>query len=290
MPLVEVVRAERTDDASYAAAYELIVACGKQAVRCNDTPGFVVNRLLIPLINDAVRALDEIGIEPAEIDLAMTNGAGWPMGPFRLIDLIGVDVHVHAAEALYAAVRRAAHGASASPPPHARGRPAGAQDGPRLLRLPCGRVSPEQAKDPELTESLPPQHRVMTAPRDNRVMRLPSHQRPRVSRALLLRGVLDRAACDPRAGARCAVPRARRSRRRSSPRASGGRSSPAAAVSRTARSSPAARSSSWTIRRRTTSRSTRRWWRPRMPTARARSRPPEEPRAWPSASPARSTA
>ncbi len=104
MPLVEVVRAEHTDDASYAAAYELIVACGKQAVRCNDTPGFVVNRLLIPLINDAVRALDEIGIEPAEIDLAMTNGAGWPMGPFRLIDLIGVDVHVHAAEALYAAV------------------------------------------------------------------------------------------------------------------------------------------------------------------------------------------
>ena len=72
MPLVEVVRAEHTGDASYAAAYELIVACGKQAVRCNDTPGFVVNRLLIPLINDAVRALDEIGIEPAEIDLAMT--------------------------------------------------------------------------------------------------------------------------------------------------------------------------------------------------------------------------
>jgi 3-hydroxybutyryl-CoA dehydrogenase len=104
MPLVEVVRAEQTDDAPYAAAHELIVACGKQAVRCNDTPGFVVNRLIIPLMNDAVRALDEIGVEPAEIDLAMTNGAGWPMGPFRLIDLIGVDVHVHSAEALYAAV------------------------------------------------------------------------------------------------------------------------------------------------------------------------------------------
>jgi 3-hydroxybutyryl-CoA dehydrogenase len=104
MPLVEVVRAELTDDASYTAAHELIVACGKQAVRCNDTPGFVVNRLIIPLMNDAVRALDEIGIEPSEIDLAMTSGAGWPMGPFRLIDLIGVDVHVHAAEALHAAV------------------------------------------------------------------------------------------------------------------------------------------------------------------------------------------
>ena len=64
MPLVEVVRAERTADAPYAAACELVVACGKQAVRCNDTPGFVVNRLLIPALNDAVRALDEIGIEP----------------------------------------------------------------------------------------------------------------------------------------------------------------------------------------------------------------------------------
>jgi 3-hydroxybutyryl-CoA dehydrogenase len=87
MPLVEVVR-----------------ACGKQAVRCNDTPGFVVNRLLVPALNDAVRALDELGIEAAEIDTAMTAGAGWPMGPFRLIDLIGVDVHVHAAEALHGAL------------------------------------------------------------------------------------------------------------------------------------------------------------------------------------------
>ena len=104
MPLVEVVRAERTDEQSYAAAYELILACGKQAVRCNDTPGFIVNRLIVPALNDAVRALDEIGVDPAEIDAAMTAGAGWPMGPFRLIDMVGVDVHVHAAEALHAAL------------------------------------------------------------------------------------------------------------------------------------------------------------------------------------------
>jgi 3-hydroxybutyryl-CoA dehydrogenase len=116
MPLVEVVRAERTDDESYAAAHELIVACGKHAVRCNDTPGFVVNRLLVPALNDAVRALDEIGVEPAEIDAAMTSGAGWPMGPFRLIDLIGIDVHVHAAEALHAALREP----RMAPPPRLR--------------------------------------------------------------------------------------------------------------------------------------------------------------------------
>ena len=116
MPLVEVMRAEHTDDASYSAAYELIVASGKQAVRCNDTPGFVVNRLIIPMLNDAVRALDEIGVEPSEIDLAMTNGAGWPMGPFRLIDMIGIDIHVHSAEALYAAAAEP----RMAPPPRLR--------------------------------------------------------------------------------------------------------------------------------------------------------------------------
>jgi 3-hydroxybutyryl-CoA dehydrogenase len=104
MPLVEVVRAELTGDEPYAAACALVAACGKQAVRCNDTPGFVVNRLLVPVLNDAVRALDEIGVSAAEIDAAMTAGAGWPMGPFRLIDLVGIDVHVHAAEALHAAL------------------------------------------------------------------------------------------------------------------------------------------------------------------------------------------
>jgi 3-hydroxybutyryl-CoA dehydrogenase len=116
MPLVEVVRAERTADAPYAAACELVRACGKQAVRCDDTPGFVVNRLLVPALNDAVRALDELGIEPAEIDTAMTAGAGWPMGPFRLIDLIGVDIHVHAAEALHQALSEP----RMAPPPRLR--------------------------------------------------------------------------------------------------------------------------------------------------------------------------
>ena len=116
MPLVEVVRAERTDEESYAAAGALIEACGKRAVRCNDTPGFIVNRLLIPALNDAVLALDETGVAPEDIDAAMTAGAGWPMGPFRLIDLIGLDVHVHAAEALHADLSEA----RMAPPPRLR--------------------------------------------------------------------------------------------------------------------------------------------------------------------------
>jgi 3-hydroxybutyryl-CoA dehydrogenase len=104
MPLVEVVRAQLTGEEAYVAALALMRACGKQPVRCNDTPGFLVNRLLVPALNDAVRALDETGVSPEEIDAAMTAGAGWPMGPFRLIDLVGIDVHVHAAEALHAAL------------------------------------------------------------------------------------------------------------------------------------------------------------------------------------------
>jgi 3-hydroxybutyryl-CoA dehydrogenase len=101
LPLVEIVRAPRSSDDAVDAAYAWAERAGKQPVRCNDTPGFIVNRILIPLLNDCVRVLDEAGVEPDELDKAMTNGAGWPLGPCALIDLIGVDVHVHASEALH---------------------------------------------------------------------------------------------------------------------------------------------------------------------------------------------
>jgi 3-hydroxybutyryl-CoA dehydrogenase len=105
MPLVEVVRTLRTADEPYEACVAMVERCGKEAVRCSDTPGFVVNRILIPLLNDCVRALDETGATVEDIDRAMRFGAGWPMGPFTLVDLVGIDVHVHAAEALFAATR-----------------------------------------------------------------------------------------------------------------------------------------------------------------------------------------
>jgi 3-hydroxybutyryl-CoA dehydrogenase len=101
LPLVEIVRARDSSDEAVDAAYEWAQRAGKQPVRCNDTPGFIVNRILIPLLNDCVRVLDEAGVQPEEMDKAMTNGAGWPMGPCALIDLIGIDVHVHASEALH---------------------------------------------------------------------------------------------------------------------------------------------------------------------------------------------
>ena len=101
LPLVEIVRGRESSPEAVDAAYAWAERAGKQPVRCNDTPGFIVNRILIPLLNDCVRILDEAGVEPEAMDKAMTNGAGWPLGPCALIDLIGVDVHVHASAALH---------------------------------------------------------------------------------------------------------------------------------------------------------------------------------------------
>jgi 3-hydroxybutyryl-CoA dehydrogenase len=102
LPLVEIVRGARSSEDAVETAYAWAEGAGKQPVRCNDTPGFIVNRILIPLLNDCVRLLDEAGVAPEELDKAMVNGAGWPLGPCALIDLVGIDVHVHASEAVYA--------------------------------------------------------------------------------------------------------------------------------------------------------------------------------------------
>ena len=107
LPLVEVVRTAHTSDEAFDAAYAFAQAIGKEPVACNDTPGFIVNRILIPLLNDCVRVLDEAGVSPEDLDKAMTNGAGWPMGPCALLDLVGIDIHVHASEALHSALGEA---------------------------------------------------------------------------------------------------------------------------------------------------------------------------------------
>jgi 3-hydroxybutyryl-CoA dehydrogenase len=105
MPLVEIVRAELSSEAAFDAAYALGERLGKHPIRCHDTPGFVVNRVLIPLLNDCVRVLDEARVSVEDLDAGMKHGAGWPMGPCTLLDLVGIDVHVHASEALYDKLR-----------------------------------------------------------------------------------------------------------------------------------------------------------------------------------------
>jgi len=105
MPLVEIVRAHLSSDEAVEAAAALGERLGKRPIRCHDTPGFVVNRILIPLLNDCLRVLDEARVTPEALDTALTAGAGWPMGPCALVDLVGIDVHVHASEALYEKLR-----------------------------------------------------------------------------------------------------------------------------------------------------------------------------------------
>ena len=104
LPLVEVVRTELSGEAAVATAFALAERLGKEPIHCRDTPGFVVNRILIPLLNDCVRVLDEAGVTPDDLDKAMTRGVNWPIGPCALLDLIGLDVHVHASEALFEAL------------------------------------------------------------------------------------------------------------------------------------------------------------------------------------------
>jgi 3-hydroxybutyryl-CoA dehydrogenase len=105
LPLVEVVRTDLTDETVFATTYDFAERLGKKPIACNDTPGFVVNRILIPLLNDCVRVIDEARVSPEDVDRAMLFGTNWPIGPCALIDLIGIDVHVHASEALYEALR-----------------------------------------------------------------------------------------------------------------------------------------------------------------------------------------
>lgn len=105
LPLVEVVRAERSGDDAVDRARAFVTQIGKQPILCRDTPGFVVNRILIPMLNDVVSLWDQ-GLASAEdIDTGCKGGLNWPIGPLALCDLVGLDVAVHAAEALYASSR-----------------------------------------------------------------------------------------------------------------------------------------------------------------------------------------
>ena len=91
MALVEVVRGAETAEATVAAAREFALTVGKTPITVTDSPGFVVNRILFPMINEAANAFAE-GVASAEdIDTGMKLGANWPMGPLALADLVGLD-------------------------------------------------------------------------------------------------------------------------------------------------------------------------------------------------------
>ncbi len=91
MKLVEVVRTEATSEEVFAAARAFGEACGKSPVACKDTPGFVVNRLLVPYMAEAMTMADRGDASIQDIDTAMKLGCGYPMGPFELTDYVGLD-------------------------------------------------------------------------------------------------------------------------------------------------------------------------------------------------------
>jgi 3-hydroxybutyryl-CoA dehydrogenase len=91
MKLVEVVRTILTSQEAFDAAFEFARGLGKEPVAARDTSGFIVNRLLVPYILDAIRALEEGVGSVEDIDKAMQLGCGYPMGPFSLLDFVGLD-------------------------------------------------------------------------------------------------------------------------------------------------------------------------------------------------------
>lgn len=101
MRLVEVVRTLTTSDATFGRAMTLVRQLGKQPIVARDTSGFIVNRLLIPYMLDAIRALESGAGTIADIDAGMQLGAGHPMGPFTLLDFVGLDTVQRVAEIMY---------------------------------------------------------------------------------------------------------------------------------------------------------------------------------------------
>ncbi|HHW38985.1 MAG TPA: FAD-dependent oxidoreductase [Bacillales bacterium] len=101
MNLVEITGTEETSNETLEKAEEFVSLINKESIRVNDTPLFVVNRLLVPLICEAISLVDEGTASPEDVDKGMMLGANHPIGPLRLADMIGLDTMLHIQEALY---------------------------------------------------------------------------------------------------------------------------------------------------------------------------------------------
>jgi len=101
MKLVEVVRTIATSEEAYRSAYDFTASLGKKPVEAKDASGFIVNRLLVPYMLDAIRALEQGLGSIEDMDKAMVMGTGYPMGPFTLSDFVGIDTLFRIAEIMY---------------------------------------------------------------------------------------------------------------------------------------------------------------------------------------------
>jgi len=101
MKLVEIIKGYMTADETVARARDLMVAVGKEPIEINDSPGFAVNRILVPMLNDAIYALMEGVASKEDIDKGMKLGCNHPMGPFELLDFVGLDTTLSIMEYYY---------------------------------------------------------------------------------------------------------------------------------------------------------------------------------------------
>ena len=101
MPLIEVIKGKQTSDSTMKTALDLINTIGKQPVISADSPGFIVNRILIPMLNESIILLHDKVASAEDIDKAMMLGAGFPMGPLKLADFIGLDTCLAIMEVLH---------------------------------------------------------------------------------------------------------------------------------------------------------------------------------------------
>ncbi len=111
MLLVELIRTVDTSDTTFEAAQAFGEAIGKTVIAAGDTPGFVVNRLLVPYLLDAIRALENGVATKEDIDAGMMLGCGYPMGPLALVDFVGLDTTLHVAEILFAEFKESRYAA-----------------------------------------------------------------------------------------------------------------------------------------------------------------------------------
>ncbi len=101
MKLVEMSPGINTSDETFKKAWAVCEAMGQRPVKTKDNPGFILNYFLVPYNNDAIRLVDAGVASPADIDLAIKEGLGYPMGPLELLDMIGLDTQLLLCEALY---------------------------------------------------------------------------------------------------------------------------------------------------------------------------------------------
>ena len=105
MKLVELVRPDATSEATYREARAFVESLGKVTITAKDTPGFIVNLLLVPYLCDAVSALEKGLATKEDIDTGMELGCGMPMGPIKLADFVGLDTALHITEVLHEGLR-----------------------------------------------------------------------------------------------------------------------------------------------------------------------------------------